>query len=390
MKGLAAISTRNSNAPARALRPAARAVAAAVVLVTSATRTTRAMKGLAAISTGTSNAPARALRPAARAVAAAVVSHWRRRRCVITRRTRVRAMAHAIALTLVRLVITQRRLLQWETTAAATARAAGLSARAGALLVPVEMAASPFIALVVLVALVTRTTAAATARAAGLSARAGALLFLVEMAASPFIALIVLVTIAAARPSSLAVAGPLLALWVAAPLVAYWLSQPVSPERQLLSSEDRRFLRLIARKTWRYFDTFMGAEDHGLPPDNFQEAPTPRLAHRTSPTNIGMGLLSTLAAHDLGFIRTPELVERLEARLSTMDGLERFEGHLLNWYDTRTLAPLPPRYVSTVDSGNLAGTLLALAEGLRQLSGEPQSPTQICAGLADTAEMAGP
>src|SRR3989454_1328476 len=102
-----------------------------------------------------------------------------------------------------------------------------------------------------------------------------------------------------------------------------------------------------------------------------------------------MALLSTLAAHDLGFIRTPELVERLEATLSTMDGLERFEGHLLNWYDTRTLAPLPPRYVSTVDSGNLAGALLALAEGLRRLAGEPQSPTQICAGLADTAEMAG-
>src|SRR5256712_170042 len=209
------------------------------------------------------------------------------------------------------------------------------------------------------------------------------------MAASPFIALIVLVTIAAARPSSLAVAGPLLALWVAAPLVAYWLSQPVSPERQLVSSEDRRFLRLIARKTWRYFETFMGAEDHGLPPDNFQETPTPRLAHRTSPTNIGMGLLSTLAAHDLGFIRTPELVERLEATVSTMGGLERFEGHLLNWYDTRTLAPLPPRYVSTVDSGNLAGALLALAEGLRRLAGEPQSAAQICAGLVDTAEIAG-
>src|SRR2546426_2166385 len=196
-------------------------------------------------------------------------------------------MAHAIALTLVRLVITQRRLLQWETAAAATARAAGLSARAGALQ------------------------------------------FLAEMAASPFIALILLVLIAVARPRSVAVAGPLLALWVAAPLVAYWLSQPVSPERQLLSSEDRRFLRLIARKTWRYFETFMGSEDHGLPPDNFQETPTPRLAHRTSPTNIGMGLLSTLAAHDLGFIRTPELVERLEATLSTMNGLERLEGPLL-------------------------------------------------------------
>jgi len=197
-------------------------------------------------------------------------------------------MAHAIGLTLVRLVITQRRLLEWETAAAATARAAGLSARAGALL------------------------------------------FLAGMAASPFLALILLALIAAAQPSSLAVAGPLLALWVAAPLVAYWLSQPVSPERHLLGSEDRRFLRLIARKTWRYFETFMGAEDHDLPPDNFQETPRLMVAHRTSPTNIGMGLLSTLAAHDLGFIRTPELVERLEATLSTVEELERFEGHLFN------------------------------------------------------------
>ena len=255
-------------------------------------------------------------------------------------------MAHAIGLTLVRLVITQRRLLEWETAAAGTARAAGLGARAGALL------------------------------------------FLAGMAASPFIALILLALIAAARPSSLTEAGPLLALWMAAPLVAYWLSQPVSPERHLLSAEDRQFLRLIARKTWRYFETFMGAEDHGLPPDNFQETPTPTVAHRTSPTNIGMGLLSTLAAHDLGFIRTPELVERLEATLSTVEELERFEGHLFNWYDTRTLAPLPPRYVSTVDSGNLAGALLALAQGLRRLAGEPQSAAQICDGLADTAEVA--
>jgi len=255
-------------------------------------------------------------------------------------------MAHAVGLTLVRLVFTQRRLLEWE-TAAATA-----------------------------------------ARAAGLSARAGALLFLSGLAASPFIALILLALIAAARPGSLAVAGPLLALWLAAPAVAYWLSQPVQLERHLLGSEDRRFLRLVARRTWRYFETFMGVEDHGLPPDNFQDSPAPMVAHRTSPTNIGMGLLSTLAAHDLGFIRTPELVERLEATLSTVEDLERFEGHLFNWYDTRTLAPLPPRYVSTVDSGNLAGALLALAQGLRHLAVEPQSAERVCAGLADTAELA--
>ncbi len=255
-------------------------------------------------------------------------------------------MVHAIALTLVRLVLTQRRLLEWETAAAAAARAAGLSPRAGAVL------------------------------------------FLAEMASSPVIALTLLGGIIAVRPSSLAVAGPLLAVWVAAPLVAYWLSRPVSPERHDLAAEDRRLLRLIARRTWRYFETFMGAVDHGLPADNFQETPVPTVAHRTSPTNIGMGLLATLTAHDFGFIGTGELVQRLEATLSTMEGLDRFEGHLLNWYDTTTLAPLAPRYVSTVDSGNLAGALLALAEGLQQVAGEPESAARTCGGLADTAEIA--
>ncbi|HET7379280.1 MAG TPA: glucoamylase family protein, partial [Gaiellales bacterium] len=257
-------------------------------------------------------------------------------------------MAHAIALTLVRLVLTQRRLLEWETAASAAARAAGLSLRAGALL------------------------------------------FLVEMAASPVIALILLVLIVAGRPGSLPEAGPLLLVWLVAPLVAYWLSRPVSPKRHELTPEDRRFLRLVARRTWRYFETFMGAENHDLPADNVQESPlpVPTVAHRTSPTNIGMGLLATLAAHDLGYIGTAELVQRLEATLSTTEALERFEGHLLNWYDTTTLAPLTPRYVSTVDSGNLAAALVALAEGLRRLAHEPVPADRICGGLADTAELA--
>ena len=145
----------------------------------------------------------------------------------------------------------------------------------------------------------------------------------------------------------------------------------MAPRRVELGEEDRRFLRLMARNTWRYFETFMGPEDHGLPADNFQETPEPRVAHRTSPTNIGMGLLATLAAHDLGFIRTDELASRIDATLTTMEGLERFEGHLLNWYDTQSLAPLSPAYVSTVDSGNLAGSLMTLAEGLRQASRQP-------------------
>ena len=119
-----------------------------------------------------------------------------------------------------------------------------------------------------------------------------------------------LLLVAVVRPGALLTAVPVLALWAAAPLIAYALSQPVAPRRVELGEEDRQFLRLIARNTWRYFETFMGPEDHGLPPDNFQETPEPRVAHRTSPTNIGMGLLATLAAHDLGFISTDELASQ--------------------------------------------------------------------------------
>src|SRR5260221_14041760 len=131
----------------------------------------------------------------------------------------------------------------------------------------------------------------------------------------------------------------------------------------------------------------MGPEDHALPPDNFQETPDPRVAHRTSPTNIGMGLLSTLAAHDLGYLTTTALLARLGHTLTTLEGLERYRGHFLNWYDTSTLLPLPQRYVSTVDSGNLGGSLMALAQGLLQLSTQSQTGAQLLAGLEDTASL---
>jgi cyclic beta-1,2-glucan synthetase len=145
----------------------------------------------------------------------------------------------------------------------------------------------------------------------------------------------------------------------------------------------------VARKTWLYFDTLAGAEDHWLPPDNFQEERQPQVAHRTSPTNIGMGLLSILAAHDLGFIGIESMVERLDHTLSTVEALERHEGHLLNWYDTQKLAPLLPHYVSTVDSGNLAGALLTLAEGCRR-AGEllGASRPDLAATLASLARRA--
>jgi cyclic beta-1,2-glucan synthetase len=234
-------------------------------------------------------------------------------------------MVHAIALTLVRLLITQRRLLEWETAAAQAARAAGLL-------------------------------------------RAGIRSFFVEMAASPIAAVAISVLVSGARPAALPLALPFLVAWAAAPVCAYWLSRATTPDRPELAPEDRRLLTDLARSTWGFFSSLTGPEDHWLPPDNLQQDRTPAVAHRTSPTNIGLGLLSTLAAHDLGFLAAPETVERIDLTLSTVEALETHEGHLLNWYDTRTLAPLPPRYVSTVDSGNLAGALLAVAAGCRELA----------------------
>jgi cyclic beta-1,2-glucan synthetase len=252
-------------------------------------------------------------------------------------------MLHAIVLTLVRMVITQRRLLEWETAAAGAVRAAGLLSRRGLRV------------------------------------------FLTEMAAGPAVAVAVLPGVLSLRPAALPVALPFLAAWLASPLVAWWLSRPVVPRRLVPSAEDAAQLRRVARRTWHFFERFVSEQDHWLPPDNVQEAREPRVAHRTSPTNIGLGLLSTLAAHDLGYLRTDELADRIEATLTTVEALERHEGHLLNWYDTINLAPLSPRYVSTVDSGNLAGALMTLAAGLRQLAGQPEDAGRLWGGALDTA-----
>ncbi|HEU5299310.1 MAG TPA: glucoamylase family protein [bacterium] len=211
--------------------------------------------------------------------------------------------------------------------------------------------------------------------------------FAFEMAASPLVAVVLGFVVAAARPEAAPLAAPFLALWLGAPALAYGLSRPITPRRFDLSPADRAMFGRLARKTWRFFEAFMGPDDHGLPPDTYQEGPVEMLAHRTSPTNIGLGLLSTLAAHDLGYLTAAGLAVRVERTLSTMEALERFEGHLLNWYDTQTLAPLSPRYVSTVDSGNLAGALIALAQGLRQVADEPWNPAAQCAGCGDGAAV---
>jgi cyclic beta-1,2-glucan synthetase len=186
------------------------------------------------------------------------------------------------------------------------------------------------------------------------------------------------------RPEARPVALPFLLLWAASPLVARWISVPWLAARSIpLSPVDARTLRLIARRTWRFFETFVGSEDHALPPDNFQEEPKPVVAHRTSPTNLGLYLLSTVVARDFGWLGTVDAVERVEASLETMSGLERFRGHFYNWYDTKDCRPLDPRYVSSVDSGNLAGHLIAFGHACREMIDRPLLGSAALAGIED-------
>ena len=150
---------------------------------------------------------------------------------------------------------------------------------------------------------------------------------------------------------------------------------------------DRKALRRLARRTWRYFETFVGPETHWLVPDNFQEEPLGVVAPRTSPTNIGLQLLATLTAYDLGHLTSRDLIHRAADTLTAMAGLERFRGHFYNWYDIETLQPLPPNYVSTVDSGNLAGHLLVLRIGLLEMTESPLLSPALLDGIVDTVAI---
>jgi len=182
-------------------------------------------------------------------------------------------------------------------------------------------------------------------------------------------------------------AAPILLLWSIAPEIAVWTARPRVLRRETLTDGQRLFLRWTARRTWHFFETFTGPKDNWLPPDNFQETPNPVIAHRTSPTNIGMFLVSALSARDLGFIGTNDLLVRTRNTVDTLDRLKTHRGHVLNWYDTRTLAPLEPQYVSTVDSGNLAMALIALAQGCDEAAQQPAIPPACRAGLRTTLEL---
>ena len=188
-------------------------------------------------------------------------------------------------------------------------------------------------------------------------------------------------------PISIIVA-PFAVAWILAPAVASWMSRTEELENALASSpEDRKSLRLVARRTWRYFETFVTAQDNMLPPDNFQETPKPVIAHRTSPTNIGLYLLSVVSAHQFGWIGMGDAVSRIEATLATVRRLEKYRGHLYNWYDTSDLSALEPKYVSTVDSGNLAGHLIALSNYCAHWTIQPTDPRVSLDGIGDALDL---
>ena len=203
----------------------------------------------------------------------------------------------------------------------------------------------------------------------------------------PAIACATTICLAAYRPGALAAAGPILLLWFASPAIAWWLGTPRVHREPDLSVVDIVFLRKIARKTWAFFERFLGPDDHWLPPDNYQEHPVAVLAHRTSPTNIGFALLANLSAYDFGYIGAGRLVERTANTLRTMQILERHRGHFYNWYDTGTLQPLTPLYVSSVDSGNLAGYLLTLRAGLIALCDASILGPRWLEGIGDTLSL---
>ena len=243
----------------------------------------------------------------------------------------------AIARTLLRLLLTHKRLLEWQTSSDSE-----------------------------------RTTRADLAG------------FYATMWIAPAAALATGLFLAAAQPAQLSLALPILGCWLASPCIAWWISQPIESAAPTLTAEQLAFLKRTARKTWHFFETLVTAQENWLPPDNFQEVPVPTIASRTSPTNMGLALLANLAAWDLGHLCAGDLLRRTHDTLATMQRLERYRGHFYNWYETRTLQPLQPLYISSVDSGNLAGHLLTLGAGLREQAEENIFRPEIFAGLRDT------
>ncbi|MCA1324775.1 cyclic beta 1-2 glucan synthetase [Herbaspirillum seropedicae] len=207
------------------------------------------------------------------------------------------------------------------------------------------------------------------------------------MWASPLMAFSVAIALVLMHPALLVYAAPILLLWWLAPYTVCQLSQPVARPQTELDDDQKSYLGTLSRKIWFFFETHVGPADNWLPPDNLQEHPVEALAHRTSPTNIGLALLANVSAYDFGYITQARLIERTRQTFQTMATLERYQGHFYNWYDTQDLRPLQPTYVSTVDSGNLAGHLLTLIPALEAVIDAKLLQPRLFDGLRDTVAV---
>ncbi|MDP3278248.1 MAG: glucoamylase family protein [Deltaproteobacteria bacterium] len=221
----------------------------------------------------------------------------------------------------------------------------------------------------------------------GIAARSQRAVFWKTMLSSPLLAIGIAWMVAWLRPTALISAAPILLLWLLAPEIARILSATRAAKTEQTTEEDRKKLRLIARRTWAFFEAFVGPRDQWLPIDNYQEEPREQIAHRTSPTNIGLSLVATLSAYDFGYIGPSEFAIRVRRAVESILRLEHYQGHLLNWYDTTNLQPLLPRYVSTVDSGNLAGCLLTLSQGCADVSRSTVVRPEMWEGFLDSLEL---
>lgn len=207
------------------------------------------------------------------------------------------------------------------------------------------------------------------------------------MIVGPVVAGFSMIVLWAFHVETLLFSVPWIAVWMFSPVIAWWISRPILTAKSQLSDDQLTFLRKVSRMTWRYFEEFVNETENWLPPDNIHMNPNVVVASRTSPTNIGMALLADLAAVDFGYCSVARFLQRTQGTFSSLSRMERYRGHFYNWYDTRTLLPMHPHYVSTVDSGNLAGNLLVLRRGLIEFSHSTVLPQRIFEGLSDTLQV---
>lgn len=203
-----------------------------------------------------------------------------------------------------------------------------------------------------------------------------------------FVSLTILVTLEWMHYPFINWGAPILILWIFSPIINIWLNRPiVERAEKKLRPDEIIFLRKLGRKIWRYFDDFIGPQTNWLPPDNYQEILRVELAKRTSSTNIGLYFVSIFSAYDFGYLTFDDVIDRIDKTIKTLQKLEFYEGHLLNWYDIETLHPLFPKYVSTVDSGNMLASLWTVEEGLKSLIDAPLINQKAIEGAKDNLKL---